>query len=183
MTKRTTGKFERRKNDVYDTPPSAVQPLLPFLPPKTRFVEPCAGARVLADELERHGHVCLDAFDTNPRHPAVFAYHGAQQIEVISTFYADCFITNPPWTRSILHPIIDRLCQIRPTWLLFDSDWMFTKQARPYLAKCTTIVSVGRVSWMNNGVSGFDNCAWYRFANEPHRHGPPVFYNLSQEKV
>ena len=80
---------------------------------------------------------------------------------------ASLIITNPPWTRQILHPMIDHFRSMRPTWLLFDADWMHTKQAIPFLTYCHKIVSVGRVSWMQNGTSGFDNCAWYLFDREP----------------
>jgi len=55
-----------------------------------------------------------------------------------------------------------------PTWLLFDADWMFTGQARPFLKYCDMIVSVGRISWMENGTKGMDNCAWYRLQKHPY---------------
>jgi hypothetical protein len=42
--------FTRRKQDAYDTPAAAVQPLLPHIAQdgETRFVEPCAGKGDLA---------------------------------------------------------------------------------------------------------------------------------------
>jgi hypothetical protein len=48
------------------------------------------------------------------------------------------------------------------TWLLFDADWMHTKQSAPYMAMCSKIVSVGRIKWFGN-MTGKDNCAWYLF--------------------
>jgi hypothetical protein len=42
---------------------------------------------------------------------------------------ASMFITNPPWDRKVLHPLIEHLSSIAPTWLLFDADWMHTKQS------------------------------------------------------
>lgn len=44
--------FERKPRDLYETPPEAVQPLLPHLCPQTRFIEPCAGAGALVDALQ-----------------------------------------------------------------------------------------------------------------------------------
>ena len=172
MTKRADGKFKRRKNDFYATPEAAVLPLLPHLDPHTRFDEPCCGEHDLVRHLEKHGHHCASFSDINaPAYP-VDAFHW-------KNCHGDCFITNPPWTREILHPLITHLSDIAPTWLLFDADWMHTKQAIPHLERCQKIVSVGRVSWMGNGVSGFDNCAWYLFGewwpkdpNQP----PTVFY-------
>ena len=53
-----------------------------------------------------------------------------------------------------------------PTWLLIDANWMQTKQASEYLQYCSTIVAIGRISWMENKVSGFDDNCWYLFEND-----------------
>lgn len=76
-----------------------------------------------------------------------------------------CFITNPPWDRKILHPLIDNLSSIRPTWLLFDADWMHTKQSIPFLPKLHTVISIGRVKWFpESKMTGKENCCWYFFS-------------------
>jgi hypothetical protein len=84
-------------------------------------------------------------------------------------------ITNPPWDRKILHPMITLFSALRPTWLLFDADWMHTKQStefQPYLRK---IVSVGRVKWIpDSKMTGKDNCAWYLF--DQANPGPTEFF-------
>ena len=54
--------------------------------------------------------------------------------------------------------------QVCPTWLLFDADWMHTKQSAIYISYCVKVVSVGRVKWIEGSKSvGKDNCAWYLF--------------------
>jgi len=84
-------------------------------------------------------------------------------------FRQEMFITNPPWDRSkkngeILHKIIDNLAGQKPTWLLLDSDWAFTKQSAPYMKYCVKMVAVGRVKWFpDSKMCGKDNCAWYLF--------------------
>ena len=153
MTKRSQGKFERKPRDFYVTPHDAVLPLLLHLAPGTHFHEPCAGDGDLVRHLEAAGHICDAAGDIDT---------GRDALDIIGT-PADTFITNPPWDRRILHPLIEHLSNIKPTWLLFDADWMHTQQAKPYAHRCREVVSVGRVSWMGNGVSGFENCAWYLF--------------------
>ena len=81
----------------------------------------------------------------------------------------DAIITNPPWTREIMHPMIDRFRYLAPTWLLFDADWMHTKQAAPYMPYCSDIVSVGRLKWISGSKHvGKDNAAWYRFDRHMH---------------
>ncbi|MCH7946002.1 MAG: ATP-binding cassette domain-containing protein [Armatimonadetes bacterium] len=63
MSKRAPGKFKRRPQDAYDTPPEAVAPLLPHLPPGTFYAEPCAGKLHLVDALGEAGHKCTYAQD------------------------------------------------------------------------------------------------------------------------
>ena len=75
---------------------------------------------------------------------------------------SEYIITNPPWDRKILHPMIEHFSKLKPTWLLFDVDWAHTKQSAPYMKKCAKIVSVGRIKWFGN-MTGKDNCAWYLF--------------------
>ena len=162
--------FPRRPQDKYFTPPEAVLPLLPHLPPETRFIEPCAGDGRLVRHLETQGHQCLDAFDIAPESPDV--RHG-NALSLISTG-GDACITNPPWTRRILHDLIEHWRVQMPTWFLFDAEWMHTKQSAPFMRHCQRIVSIGRVKWIEDSKStGKDSCCWYLFGR---RETTPVFY-------
>ena len=146
--------FERREQDFYPTPYAAVLPLLPHLAPGTFFHEPCAGDGDLVRHLERNGHVCSQSGDISTGQDALHIHD--TQGEVI--------ITNPPWDRKILHSLIDSLPQLAPTWLLFDADWVHTRQSEPFMHNCRKIVSVGRVKWIpGSKMTGKDNCAWYLF--------------------
>lgn len=180
MAKRSN--FERRKNDTYDTPAHAVAPLLPFLPPATRFVEPCAGKGDLVRHLQAAGHVCTGAFDIEPREPAHDIEHtdywpsGKIAQRDALTFKADkwhypvdMIITNPPWTRDILHALIMHFYWQRPTWMLWDADWKHTEQALPYLPMIKKTVSVGRVRWIEGSKDkSNDNCEWYFMDSTQH---------------
>ena len=170
MTKRDYGKFKRRKQDAYDTPKEAVTPLIPHLPNYPfSYWEPCAGKGALVDALPGADFAYMT--DIEPRDIRVSKLDALKENGPTD---CDLIITKPPWTREILHPMIERFSSMCPTWLLFDADWMHTKQAKPYLNRCEKIVSVGRVSWMQNGVSGLDNCAWYLFTNAVGQ--TPLFY-------
>jgi hypothetical protein len=85
-------------------------------------------------------------------------------------------ITNPPWARNILHGVIDHfMAEGSPTWLLFDADWMHTKQSAPYIEYLEKIVSVGRIKWIEGSKhTGKDNCCWYLFTSGSS--GPARFY-------
>lgn len=150
--------FKRMKNDFYPTPFECVDYVNVHLASGTTFIEPCVGDGRLVAHLETLGHRCVGSFDL--------------PVDAMTTQYdttgAEYFITNPPWTRSILHPIIDNLRKQLPTWLLFDASWAFTKQAYPYLMFCSRIVTVGRVKWIEGSKhTGKDDCAWYCFERNP----------------
>ena len=77
----------------------------------------------------------------------------------------DMVITNPPWDRKILHETIEHFSNMKPTWLLFDSNWMFTKQSEKYINRyCLKIITVGRMIWIpGTKISGKDDVCWYLF--------------------
>lgn len=158
MAKRSDGTFARRERDAYATPWEAVPPLLPFLHSQTRFIEPCCGEGKLVEHLTKAGHICVARCDVETG------------VDARTTRYAvggEIAITNPPWDRKILHPIIVNLSDQLPTWLLFDSDWVHTRQAVPYLDRLRKIVSVGRLKWIEGSkFTGKDNVSWHCF-------GPP----------
>jgi hypothetical protein len=155
MSKRSN--FERIERDYYPTPFEAVKPLLPHLPSSFTFIEPCAGDGRLIKHINAD---CIDAYDIEPQSSSV----RVGNIFDYPMIKPDYFITNPPWDRKILHPAIEHLSFIAPTWLLFDADWAHTKQSKDLIKRCVKIVSVGRVKWIENSkMTGKDNCAWYLF--------------------
>lgn len=170
MAKRSTGQFARRKHDLYRTwDKRALPPLLPHLKPGTRFIEPCAGHGDLIKQLADAGHHCVAAFDIKPPRVTVAPLPAFEKADATKDVIGrgidfDCYITNPAWTRQILHAIILNLYWQKETWLLFDADWLHTEQSRPYLPLLRQVVSVGRLKWFEGSKNdGKDNCAWYRF--------------------
>lgn len=63
-----------------------------------------------------------------------------------------------------MHPIIEHFYPMKPTWLLFDANWLFTKQAAPYLKYCSKVVTIGRVKWIEDSrMTGKDDSVWGLF--------------------
>lgn len=173
MGKRSS--FRRMKNDAYDTPVEAVLPLISHLPDRFTFDEPCAGCGQLADALKNFGGVPLSLFDIEPRRRDV------RQLDAfnIADTGAQYIITNPPWTRELLHPLILHLCQLAPTWLLLDAGWAFTKRAAPYMDHCRKVVAVGRLRWIPGSPhTGKDDCAWYLFTHATDE--PTLFFHRAE---
>ena len=133
------------------------------------FAEPCLGEGKLAATLMDAGFKCVHVGDIQTGQDALTD----PRLDILDV---DAIITNPPWSRHLLHPMIWRFIEIAPTWLLFDAAWAHTAQARPFLPFCSHIVSVGRVRWIDGTKwGGKDDAAWYRF--EMAAVGPPKFYN------
>lgn len=158
--------FEHRKNDFYPTPEAAVMPLIPFLPKNSfKFYEPCAGDGRLVEFLHKlSSGVSMGHTDIEPQCDWV-GQLDAFDVQVPDA--TDLIITNPPWSRWLLHPMIEHFSRQKPTWFLFDADWIHTKQAVPFLPLCRKVVSIGRVKWIEDSKhTGKDNSCWYLFDND-----------------
>jgi len=168
MGKRSS--FKRVERDFYPTPREAVLPLLPHLPADLTYWEPCAGDGALIDAIwvdsGQNERICKMASDIVP------GSHNVITIDALSVsrhtvsheWGCDFIITNPPWDRKILHPMIEHFSAMRPTWLLFDADWVHTRQSAPFQPYLRKIVSIGRVKWIpDSKMTGKDNCAWHLF--------------------
>ena len=197
--------FARRERDFYPTPVSAVEPLIAHLPERFTYIEPCFGGGALIRALSS-----FEGAAHGGRFCPTLGYASDIELPPARFFYGDCaatweryharlykkdalaieeadvdvdfFITNPPWSRPILHRLILHLSEIRPTWLLFDADWMHTKQAAIYLQYCRKIVSVGRVKWIPDSPhTGKDNACWFLFDYGTSA-TPPEFWGSRPEK-
>ena len=174
---------EANKHDLWPTPYHGILPLLPWLGPKTHFLEPCAGDGRLIGYLQEHGHICEGAWDIEPQDECIRKLDARHLITGLP-YDRYVFISNPPWTREILHALIRHLLIQHPVWFLFDADWAHTKQAHELLKFCKLVVSAGRIKWLegqdtDKGHSPMDNCAWYFFTNR--RGAGPIFKGRSDE--
>jgi hypothetical protein len=167
-------RFARQPRDLYrTTDPRAVAALLPHLPPRSRFVEPCAGAGDLVRQLEAAGHKCLDAFDIEPLVPEVRQLDALQW--EVRPFVYDRVITNPPYRWDLLSAMIPHFCdQATVSWLLLESTFMFNARSAPLLRRCRQIVTVGRMKWFEETAhSSTKDYCWFQFGRESD--AQPVF--------
>lgn len=178
--------FDRIEKDYYRTfDLRAGKALKPHLPQQYTYAEPFCGRGDLINQLSGQ---CLYASDIQPDYE--FNTTGLDFIEKDFTQVCmndinacDYIITNPPWSRPLLHSSIEHFANMKPTWLLFDSDWSNTKQAEPFLNKyCKKIVAVGRMKWIENSpTAGKDNVSWYLFT--PNKNDNIIeFYGIVSKK-
>lgn len=173
--------FQRIAKDYYRTfDKRANESLRKFLPDNYTYAEPFCGRGDLIDQLEGK---CVFASDIDPDLEnnitnLTFIQKSYTMVNDSDISEAEYIISNPPWSRNILHPSIEYFCNKKPTWFLFDSNWMFTKQAKYYLDKyCVKIVTIGRLKWIEGTtMSGKDDCCWYLFDGSKNSETPIEFY-------
>ena len=122
--------------------------------------------------LERVGLKCVQFFDREP--DSIFVDRGDA---MEATYWeADAVLTNPPWSRNVLHPMIEHFVEnSHEAWLLFDANWINTRQSIPYLKFCTDIVPVGRLIWIDDTtMASKDDSAWFRFSKDSN--GETIFH-------
>lgn len=158
--------FDRLPRDYYRTiDPRAVAALKPFITKGSTFVEPCAGDGILTDQLvENLGLRCVGEFDIEPDNDRIIQ-KDALTITKEDVKDADLIISNPPWDRKLLHPMIEHFAKLKPTWLLFDHEWSQTLQSKLLMKEyCVEIVAIGRLKWIEKTtMQSKDSCSWYKF--------------------
>lgn len=183
MGKREDIKKKRNERDYYPTvDPIAAKILVDFIgsPFGPYFIEPCAGNGRLAYDLVKLGTDsrylnCSKMWDIEPQNLEVWQFDCTKTTKKDINSDVEYFITNPPFQWSSLQPILDTLPLIRPTWLLLPADVMHNLRMKPYMERCSTILSVGRMYWMEDSpIKGVDNFCWYEFQSSPMT---TVFYN------
>lgn len=179
MGKRTD--YEKHPRDAYFTPKRAVEPLVGLLDPMT-FCEPCAGDGRLVAHIEEliPGSLCIYALDVEPQ--ASWILKGdALSMRAEDIEYCSLIVTNPPFTWSVLKPLLDLWISLKPTLLLLPADMMHNIRFRPYMEKCSFVKSVGRVKWIEDSkTSGMENYAWYLFDKDKPESVPTKFYGRNK---
>ena len=173
MGKREETKKPKSPRDFYATiDPDAVKPLLPFVQGMT-YAEPCAGEGDLVQMLHKEGITCVYASDIEcSSFLQTNGYWGDATKTPLSVYNeADVIITNPPFSKALLLPIMDHLMQSgKPLWLLLPADIMHNRYMSPYMLKCRTVVSIGRLCWFPDEITGklvkgVDNYCWFEYVN------------------
>lgn len=157
--------FEKVTKDFYPTtdPKVLTQPFVNFVRGKT-YAEPCYGDGDLEDLLM---DVAKCKWRSDIRE-TVGCSKVMDALELTPYDLKDCdyIITNPPFSKDILLPLIDHFVSLKPTFLLLPADMMHNKYFVPYMNMCDNVMSIGRVCWFpkdGKKVSSTDNFAWYTF--------------------
>ena len=164
--------YEPQPRDFWRTSdPNAFPPLVPFIRGSS-YAEPCYGAGDLVRGFSGTAE-CVWASDIQPQEDNVLQKN-ALFLTKSDLHDCDCIITNPPFGWEMLQPLLEHLPTLKPTWFLLPADFMHNKRARPYMDRCSKIVSIGRMYFHKAGEDtnevkysrGTANNCWYLFTEE-----------------
>jgi hypothetical protein len=169
-------RVEKKPLDSYDTiDPRAVAALLPHLPRRTWFVEPCAGKGDLVRQLEAAGHRCSLAMDIAPR-AALIAQRDALSPDWTVPM-GGVIISNPPFEWPLVQQLLDAFATRSLAWVLLEAGFAHTKRAGPLIQRCRKIVTIGRLRWEEGSQhSSTKDYAWYLFGQTASPGNAPSFY-------
>ena len=157
MSKRSS--FDKIPRDFYATvdPKAVPQAFIGEVRGKT-YAEPCCGAGDLVDLL-MDVSVCRWESDIEDR--GAGKLWDAMCLSKQELARCDLIITNPPYTKDVLLPMIDHFISLKPTWLLLPADMMHNLYFRDYMKKCSKVISVGRLKWFKESKhTSTDNFMW-----------------------
>lgn len=168
MGKRSS--MEKVPKDYYPTSdPKALPPAFIKEVRGKPYAEPCCGEGHLVDLL---ADVATCKWESDLEWRGAGREKDAMGVTKENLSGCDLILTNPPYTRSVLLPMIDHFISLKPTWLLLPSDFMHNLYFGPYMAKCSKVISIGRLCWFpkdGKRVASTDNYSWYywkQLANE-----------------
>lgn len=148
MSKRNQS-FERIPKDFYGTVDSRAIPpnLLKHIRGKT-YAEPFYGEGDLEDLLM---DVATCKWRSDIRETVgCSSVRDALTLTLSDLEGCDLIISNPPYQKDVLLPLIDNLTTLKPLWLLLPSDLMFNGYMVPYMKQCERVISVGRLYFFVN---------------------------------
>jgi len=183
MSKRSD--FPKVEKDFYATvDPKAIPPTLVHFIRGRTYAEPCYGEGDLEDLLMDVA-TCRWRSDIRPTVDSSRVFDAG---DLTSEHLKGCdlIITNPPYTKAVLLPLISHLVSLKPTWLLLPSDMAHNQYFTPYMKGCSKVVSIGRLCWFpkeGKRVASTENYIWAFWPKgslEPGSENETVFYTREE---
>jgi len=185
LTKRDPNAFELRPREYYPTiDPKAHKVIAPLVKGRT-YAEPCYGAGDLVRGIsgENREELCKFKSDISPDGGGCLE---GDALDLIPRDLESCdlIVTNPPFDRKTLVPLLEHFISLKPTWLLLPADRMHVKYFSEYMDMCTQVHSIGRLCWFykeGKRVAGVDNYAWFFWPKGGDTENPTIFRGIKDE--
>jgi len=151
--------YNKIPKDFYaTTDPKAIPPNFVECIRGKRYAEPCYGEGDLEDLLM---DVAVCRWRSDIRDTGCCKLWDATCLSQHELEHCDVIITNPPFSRDVLLPMIDHFITLKPTWLLLPAGYMHNRYFAPYMEKCSLVVSIGRLKWFKDSkYTSTDDFIW-----------------------
>lgn len=165
-----TDTYERITKDRYITPLSAVTVLGSYFDLYgLTYIEPCTADGQFKCHMSSFGAHAVFESGIDPEIDNVTSVDALSDELDLNNIEADAIVTNPPWRRDMLHPMIVKFSDAKPTLLLFDANWINTKQASIFKDRLVAVFPAFRHKWfagteLDNGSAPKEDTSWYLFA-------------------
>lgn len=184
----TASKYERRENDLYETPEWVTRALLRHFPVQKhwRILEPAAGNHKIADVLREAGAGVITLDIKTYDRPHDFE----QDFLTFNLGRADAIITNPPYGLQnrlavwfVEHALASTDGMVA---MLLTAKFDFGKTRRRLFSDSTRFAAkinlIDRISWTGDGVTGTEDHAWYVWGPEPVIRQRPVLLYAGRDE-
>jgi hypothetical protein len=153
--------FERVGKDFYPTiDPTCLTPFFRSIMSDVNYAEPCYGGGDL-EKLMWFAN-CVYKSDIENRYVGAIEKDALDLTEE-DLSAAEVIVTNPPYSRKILLPLIEHFTSLKETWLLLPADILHNQYFADYVNSARLILSVGRLYWQENRIKGKDNYCWIQW--------------------
>lgn len=152
--------FQRVAKDFYPTtdPRAIPEVFIKEIRGKT-YAEPCCGMGDLVDLL---ADIAICRWESDIEYRGAGKVWDAMCLSSHELEKCSLIVTNPPYAKQVLLPMIDHFISLKPTWLLLPSDLMHNQYFGSYMRKCSKVISVGRIKWFEDSKhTSTDNFCWY----------------------
>ena len=174
MSKRSH--FDKVPKEFYPTtdPKAVPTKLVEFIRGKT-YAEPCYGNGDLEDLL-------MDVATCEWRSDIRETVGSSKVMDALCLSKEDIarcqlIVTNPPFSRDVLLPLLDHFVSLKPTWLLLPAGYMNNIYFGPYMKGCSRVVSIGRLKWIKGSKhTSTDDFCWYFWPKGSTGEMETVFY-------
>jgi hypothetical protein len=189
MTALTTGgnrahALKHRRDDLYETPPEAVEALLRIEQLPHRLWEPACGRGAIVNVLRAAGHECIGSDLVDYGDPTHF-YRRDFLMERKAPDGCEAIVTNPPF--KLAQQFVEHALDLCPRvvmllrWAFMESDRRTSILEDRGLARIHVfrkrLPMMHRAEWEGPRASSSMTFAW--FCWDRAHHGPPIVHRIS----
>ena len=152
------------KNDELETPPEAIDPLLPYLP---KWVDGHTNEQLIIWEMCPGSGAMVDYLIENEYSITRMYPQSRNSLLFVPEYRWDMIVTNPPWSKK--HLFLERCVELnKPFALLLPVRTLGVRRCQVWLDDVDVLFLKRRVDFTGGGAP-YEACAWFTRSLLPDR--------------